>query len=278
MNTKNKVHCDLCFRNCFLEDGEVGFCKARANKNGEIESISYGKLTSIALDPIEKKPLSFFHQKSLILSAGSFGCNMNCPFCQNHEIARSGEFDYKTYKVSPRSLIELALDAKDRGNIGIAFTYNEPLINFEYVKDTFKIARLEDLKTVLVTNGGINDKYLEKILPLTDAWNIDLKAFSKEKYKKLGGDLDLTLNTIKRAAESSHVEITTLVVPGLSDNLEEFKEEIDFLSKLSPKIPLHLTRYFPMYKYREEKTSLSIMKEMKEIAEEKLEHVILGNV
>lgn len=278
MNTKNKVHCDLCYRNCFLGNGQVGFCKARANRNGKIESVSYGKVTAISLDPIEKKPLAFFYPKSLILSVGSFGCNMNCPFCQNHEIARAGEFDYKLKKISPKELVELALDTKDCGNIGIAFTYNEPLINFEYVKDTFEIARLNNLKTALVTNGQINDKYLDEILPLVDTWNIDLKAFSKEKYKILGGDLELTLNTIKRASELSHVELTTLVVPGISDNLEEFKREIDFISKVSIETPLHLTRYFPMYEYRKQKTNLSLMKDMKEIAEEKLEHVLLGNV
>lgn len=277
MNT-NKIKCDICPRNCELGEGQVGFCKARKNKNGKIKSLSYGKIISIGLDPIEKKPLSYFHPGTQILSVGTFGCNMNCPFCQNHELARSGYGDLKSHDVSPEYLTDLALGLVGRGNIGIAFTYNEPMINFEYVKDTFELALDDELETVLVTNGQVNGEYLEKILPLVKALNIDLKTFSREKYKKLGGDLDTTLNTIKKAASSSHVEITTLVVPKISDDLKEFKKEVDFISEIDPKIPLHLTRYFPMYKYEEEMTNLAILKEMKHIAEEKLEHVILGNV
>ncbi|MGI5949228.1 AmmeMemoRadiSam system radical SAM enzyme [Peptoniphilus sp.] len=277
MNT-NKIKCDLCPRNCELDMGQVGYCKARKNEDGKIKSLSYGKIISIGLDPIEKKPLKYFHPGTQILSVGTFGCNMNCPFCQNHELARAGDGDLRSHDVSPEYLRDLAVGLVGRGNIGIAFTYNEPMINFEYVRDTFELALRDDLETVLVTNGQVTDEYLEKILPLVKALNIDLKTFSREKYKKLGGDLDATLNTIKKSAQNSHVEITTLVVPKISDNLEEFKKEVDFISEIDPSIPLHLTRYFPMYKYEEEMTSLETLEEMKKIAEEKLEHVILGNV
>jgi pyruvate formate lyase activating enzyme len=278
MNTKNKTLCDLCPRMCQIPEGGLGFCKARMAENGKIKPLSYGKLVALALDPIEKKPLAFFHPGSTILSAGTFGCNMNCPFCQNFQLARAGSNDLKSYDISPKDLVNEAISLKDHRNIGIAFTYNEPCISFEYVRDTFLLAKKEKLETILVTNGQINDKYLQVLLPLTSAWNIDLKAFSQEAYKKLGGDLDTTLNTIKKASESSHLEITTLIVPGISDNLEDFKKEVDFIAKIDPNIPLHLTRYFPNYHYEEPQTSLSTMKDMKEIADKKLSHVRLGNV
>lgn len=277
MNT-NKISCDLCPRFCKISPGDLGFCGSRTNDKGRIKSLAYGKLVALDLDPIEKKPLAFFYPTSMILSAGSFGCNMDCPFCQNYKLARAKKSDLKTYDYSPRKLADLALDLKGQGNIGLAFTYNEPSINFEYVRDTFKIVKEYGMETVLVTNGQINDKYLEELLPLTSAWNIDLKSFSKENYKKLGGDLDTSLNTIRKASKTSHVEVTTLVVPGISDNLEDFKNEVDFLSDLNPEIPLHLSRYFPSYKYREESTTIDLLNEMKEIGEGKLSHVLLGNV
>lgn len=278
MNTMNRVECDLCPRRCQLMEGQLGFCKARALEDGNIVSLSYGKIIALSLDPIVKKPLSFFYPESFILSAGSFGCNMDCLFCQNYTLARSGLEDVRTYEMSPEELVQSAIDLKDRGNIGIAFTYNEPTINFEYVRDTFELARKENLETVLVSNGQINDSYLEVLLPLTTAWNIDLKTFSEENYKKLGGDFETTLNTITKAAKKSHLEITTLVVPGISDKIEDFKREVDFIADLDPQIPLHLSRYFPSHHYHEPPTSVSLLEEMKEIAENRLEHVILGNI
>lgn len=275
---KEKIMCDLCPRYCKLSKDQVGFCGARKNKNGKIESISYGKIVALDLDPIEKKPLSFFHQGSYILSAGTFGCNMDCAFCQNFHLARAGVDDILSYEISPKDLAEKAKNLQDRGNIGLAFTYNEPTINFEYVRDTFKLVKKLGMETVLISNGQINDPYLEEILPLTSGWNIDLKTFSKSNYRKLGGDLDTCLNTIKKVAKSSHLEITTLVVPGISDDLDDFKKEVDFLSDLDPNIPLHLSRYFPSYKYGKDPTPINLMEEMKKIAQEKLNYVVLGNV
>lgn len=277
MNT-NKITCDLCPRYCKIPEEGMGFCKARTAKDGKIKSLSYGRLLALDLDPIEKKPLNYFYPGSMILSAGSFGCNMACSFCQNHILARSGPATLRTYEMSPEDLIKIAEDQRHRGSIGIAFTYNEPLINFEYIRDSFILAKERDLKTVLVSNGQINDPYLEILLPLVDAWNIDLKAFSKKAYKTLGGDLETTINTIKRASQTSHLEVTTLVVPGISDKLEDFKREVDFLAELDPSIPLHLSRYFPSYHYEKPPTDLSLMEEMKNLAEEKLERVLLGNV
>lgn len=198
--------------------------------------------------------------------------------CQNHHIARrrAGELPVREFR--PADLIALAVAEKRRGNIGIAFTYNEPLIAFEFVLDTARLAQAEDLKIVLVTNGQINEPYLKDLLPYVSAWNIDLKAFSEETYRRLGGDLQTTLRTIELATALAHVEVTTLVVPGISDSAEEMHAEANFLAKINPSIPLHLSRYFPSYRYSEPATAKSKMRELKAIAEQYLERVRLGNM
>lgn len=272
------VICDLCPRYCKLKENQVGFCNARKNIEKKIVPINYGKLLSLSLDPIEKKPLAYYKQGSLILSVGSFGCNMNCQFCQNYEIARAREFDYKTYDISSEELINLALEKKNIGNIGIAFTYNEPLVGFEYLLDTSILAKEKNLDIVVVTNGQINEKYLQKLLPYVSAWNIDLKSFSEEGYKKLGGDFKTTLKTIELASKSSHVEVTTLVVPGISDDLNLFEEEVKFLANLDKDIPLHINRYVPRYEYNEPPTDIDLLYEMKKTAEKHLNRVKIGNI
>lgn len=270
--------CDLCPRECRIQEGQLGFCNGRKNIEGEIVPINYGKVLSLAMDPIEKKPLSHFKPGSYILSVGTFGCNMACSFCQNYTIARATEGDYPSYDISPETLVSLAKDRELEGNIGIAFTYNEPLVGFEYVRDTAKLAKENNLDTVVVTNGQINEAYLKEILPYISAWNIDLKAFSKEIYRQLGGDFETTLRTIELASQVAHVEVTTLVVPKISDDRELFKEEVDFLAKLDKNIPLHITRYFPRYHYREKMTSRKVLSEFYELAKAQLNYVELGNI
>lgn len=270
--------CDLCPKACNLSLGQIGFCGARKNEGGEIISLSYGKFTSIALDPIEKKPLSFYKSGSKVLSLGSFGCNMACPFCQNYEIARAKVDSFSTYDLTVDDLIGLALRERARGNIGIAFTYNEPLINYEYILETAKSCKEHKLDLILVTNGQINSKYLDQLVHLVDAWNIDLKAFSTKAYRELGGDFETTLNTIKKASAYGHLEVTSLIVPGISDDLDAFEKEVDFLASLNPDIPLHLTRYFPRYKYDRSATDIGLLIKMKEMASKKLNRVVLGNV
>lgn len=274
----NKAICQLCPRYCYLSEGQVGFCGGRKAINAEVQPINYGKISSLALDPIEKKPLAYYHPGSMILSVGSFGCNMTCPFCQNHHIARKKPEDLPLRDISPEELVALAVGEKQRGNMGIAFTYNEPLIAFEYILDTAKLAREEDLKIVIVTNGQINEPYLEEVLPLVSAWNIDLKAFSEEGYRKLGGDFQTTLRTIEKASASAHVEVTSLVVPGISDGEEDMEAQAKFLAEINPSIPLHLTRYFPAYKYTEPATDREKIFKLKEIAETYLDRVCLGNM
>ncbi|NLL63602.1 MAG: radical SAM protein [Ruminococcaceae bacterium] len=252
--------------------------KEKPLKALEVVPLNYGKVTSFALDPIEKKPLLYFHPGANILSVGGFGCNMSCPFCQNYHIASRGRKQDVIYDIPPEQLITLANSEKRLGNIGIAFTYNEPLIAFEYVLDTAKLAQNEGLEIVLVTNGQINEPYLKQLLPYVSAWNIDLKCFSEETYKKLGGDFNTVLKTIELAQATSHVEITTLVVPKISDNEDEMYEMAKFLASLNPDIPLHLSRYFPCYKYDEPATDINKMKKLKEIASKHLNRVRLGNM
>lgn len=228
------------------------------------------------MDPIEKKPLYHFFPGSNILSIGFFGCNMKCPFCQNYKIS---QYTGEGRNVTSEELLSIAIELKNRNNIGIAFTYNEPLTNFEFVYDTAKLFRQNNLKTVLVTNGNFTYETEEKILPYMDAMNIDLKAFSAEGYQKLGGDFETVKAFIKNAYGKCHIELTSLIVPGINDSEDEFSEEVDWISELSPEIPLHITRYFPRYKMLAgSPTPISVLKAFVKIAIEKLTYVHLGNV
>ena len=271
--------CDVCFRHCKIEEGMVGFCGARICRDDKIIAANYGKITSIALDPIEKKPLAFFCPGSYILSVGSFGCNMSCPFCQNYDISTVGEdFFRKLYHLSPEELVTIALDHIPEGNIGVAYTYNEAMVGYEYVRDCAKLVHESGMKNVLVTNGMAELSVLEEVLPYIDAMNIDLKAFTEDAYKKLGGDLDTVKRFITKSAEASHIEITSLIVPGINDSLEEMEKEAEWIAGIDPGIPLHITRYFPRYKMMEKATDIELMKRLKSAAEKHLSRVLLGNV
>ena len=271
--------CPVCPHHCRLKEGQTGRCRARQNREGKVTCINYGKLTSIALDPIEKKPLAFFHPGSMVLSVGSYGCNMNCMFCQNHDIAAVGEDSFeKIYTASPEKLVAIAEEEKANGNIGIAYTYNEALVGYEFVIDTAVLVKQAGMMNVLVTNGNAEIPVLEEILPFIDAMNIDLKGFRPEIYEKLGGDLETVKSFIARSVQKSHVEITSLIVPGLNDSPEDMDEEAKWISALNPDIPLHITRYFPRHRYNEPPTDISLMKELKTIAEKHLNRVLLGNV
>lgn len=273
---RNEIKCTLCPHKCVIPEGGTGLCKARVNSGGHITGRNYGVISSIALDPIEKKPLYHFYPGGKILSVGFFGCNMKCPFCQNHEISQSvGE----GRNITSGELLSVALGLKDRGNIGIAFTYNEPLTNFEFVCDTAKVFKENNLKTVLVTNGNFSNEAEEKILPYIDAMNIDLKAFSKEGYEKLGGDFETVKSFIQNASGKCHIELTSLMVPGINDSEKEFSEEVNWISEISPEIPLHITRYFPRYLMNTgSPTQISLLKRFGNIALEKLKYVHIGNV
>lgn len=269
----SEIICDVCFHQCRLAEGKTGFCKARRNENGQNVCLNYGKLTSIALDPIEKKPLYGFYPGSMILSCGSFGCNLACPFCQNHEISQHD--DLPVYTLMPEELCALALRHPE--SIGVAFTYNEPSISWEYVRDCFRLLKQHEQKTVLVTNGSMSDAVLEKLLPYTDAMNIDLKG-DAEFYRELAGDYDTVRRNIAACIGRTHLEVTMLIVPGKNDSEEFMRSQSRWLASLDPETILHITRYFPRYKYQIPKTDVGVMRTLKSIAEESLHHVFLGNV
>lgn len=273
----SKVHCYLCPHNCVIKEGAVGACRARKNVKGELYSLNYGKITALALDPIEKKPLNRFKPGSLILSAGSFGCNLKCSFCQNWSIAHENT---ETVDVSPEMIVSKALEAKRDGNIGIAYTYNEPSIWYEFVYDTSKLAKKHGLVNVLVTNGFISRQPLEDILPFIDAMNVDVKSFTASFYSKIcKATIDNVKDTVELAAKNCHVEVTTLVIPELNDSIEEIEKIAKWLSSISPDIPLHLSRFFPSYRMTDRPPiPVSTLKKAREKALEYLNYVYLGNV
>ena len=273
---KDKVHCFLCPHNCVMEEGQFGKCSVRLHEKGKLYTMNYGEVTSASLDPIEKKPLYYFRPHTYILSVGSFGCNFTCSFCQNYSISQSRAVSDLMTK---EDLVQMVLTAKD--NTGVAFTYNEPSIWYEYVYDCAKLLKGTDpdKAVVLVSNGYISEEPLKELLPYIDAMNIDLKSFSGEYYKKLcGGSLNPVLKTIETASKVCHLEITTLLVSGENDTTKEIEEIAKFLSHISPDIPLHLTRYFPKYKMDKPPTDIEVMKKTEDTAKKYLNRVLLGNV
>ena len=272
-----KVTCPLCFHHCTLSEGQTGACRARGNRNGYIVPLNYGKLTALALDPIEKKPLRHFHPGSRVLSVGSFGCNLHCPFCQNASIAAAGEETY-TQDCTPEQLVQKALELREKGNIGRAYTYNEPLVGYEYVRDCAELIHQAGLYNVLVTNGTIEEGPWLKLLPLLDAVNIDLKGFTQSWYRHLGGDLETVKRSIALAAPRCHVEVTTLIVPGENDGEDEMRALSAWLSSVSPDIPLHVSRFFPRHHMQDRPpTPVSTVYGLANIAREQLRYVYTGN-
>lgn len=270
------ITCPVCFRHCRLKEGQTGNCLARANQGGSSVSINYGQLTALALDPIEKKPLAMFHPGSYILSAGSYGCNLHCSFCQNWEISQE---EAAARFFSPEQLADLAEREKRRGNIGLAFTYNEPTIGFEYLRDTGRLVHERGMKNVLVTNGSVTVETLRTFLPYMDAMNIDLKSFSEDFYRRIGGDLETVKAFIKEAAASCHVEITTLIVTGENDSREEMDAIAAWIASVNPEIPLHVTRFFPRYRMTDRPAAdVGNLLELVQTAKGHLEHVFPGNI
>jgi pyruvate formate lyase activating enzyme len=273
---KDKIHCFLCPHNCVIENGHIGKCNVRTHVDGKLYTINYGEITSASIDPIEKKPLYYFKPKSHIFSVGSFGCNFSCSFCQNHSISQGVT---KSEYVTKENLVDTILATNN--NIGVAFTYNEPSIWYEYVYDCSKLLKETnpEASVVLVTNGYISEEPLKQLLPYVDAMNIDLKSFNNKYYKDIcGGSIDPVLRTIHVAAKLCHVEITTLLVTGENDKLEEVEQIAKFLSSINEDIPLHLSRYFPRYKNTSPPTDINFMKEAEAVARKYLNKVSLGNI
>lgn len=343
-----KQICQVCFHHCALEEGQTGLCRARRNVDGYIVCINYGKITALALDPVEKKPLRRFHPGSRILSVGSFGCNFACPFCQNHEISMAGEAPAETeagagagecrcscrsvngtpdkpavsgqrngtpdkptvagrrngmpdkqavsgrrngqqrtgkagpfaeyVEMSPAQVVRRALQLETQGNIGIAYTYNEPLVGWEFVRDCAGLAHAHGLKNVVVTNGSLDGALLSELLPYIDAFNIDLKGFTDEFYRMVHGSFGAVMDFIRQAAAVSHVEVTTLVIPGLNDSEGEIAALARWLAGVRPDIVLHLSRFFPCYHMMDRQaTPVGTVYRLAEVARESLEFVYTGN-
>lgn len=269
----NRVACQLCPQKCIIAIGGTGFCRVRVNQEGILYTKNYQQISSAAMDPVEKKPLYHFYPGQVIFSIGTVGCNFRCLFCQNWEIAQS---EVPTRSLSPQEVVEYAREAH---SIGIAYTYNEPTIWYEYVYDTALLARQHKLANVLVTNGFINEEPLREILPLIDAVNIDLKSMRNDFYRKYcRGELEPVLHTIQISSQACHVELTNLVIPTLNDSPEDIKALIDWVADLNPEIPLHFSRYYPQYKMVIPPTPVETLTRIWEIARGKMKYVYLGNI
>jgi len=268
--------CSLCPKGCIIAEGKAGFCRVRKNIGNKLFAENYAACTSYALDPIEKKPLYHFYPGSLILSLGTWGCNFSCSFCQNWQIAQETPH---TRSLMPETAVEMAKQYRSKGNIGIAYTYSEPSVWYEYVLDTAKAVHQAGLKNVLVTNGFINSEPLQALLPYIDALNIDVKAFNDKFYHTIcAGSLSSVKKTVELAANRCHVEITTLLVPGLNDDRAEIDKLSQWLSGINPNIALHFSRYFPNHKMDVPPTPESTMELAQQIAKQYLNYVYLGNM
>ena len=278
------ARCDVCFHHCDIPEGRRGFCGARANIGGEVVPENYGRITALALDPIEKKPLRRFHPGSMVLSVGSYGCNLRCPFCQNHEISWSAEamaYAQKAKTLTPEALAEAAVRLKPRGNMGLAFTYNEPLVGWEFVRDTAQLVHEAGLLNVLVTNGTAELKVLDSFARHIDAMNIDLKGCTEGYYTRvLGGSLSMVKAFIERAVRVCHVELTTLIVPGENDSEEEMRALSRWVAGLrdGKRVPLHISRFFPRF-HMLDRTATEVRQiyRLADVAREVLEYVYTGN-
>ena len=282
--------CGVCFRHCNIPEGGTGFCGARTCQDGQVVPENYGKITALMLDPIEKKPLSRFHPGSRILSVGSYGCNLRCPFCQNYDISWGEAVNIRekeSEEITPQELAETALFYRDRGNIGVAFTYNEPLIGYEFVRDTAKIVHEAGMLNVLVSNGTAELSVLEELLPYIDGMNIDLKGFTDEYYSEvLDGSRKMVMDFIERAVKDCHVELTTLIIPGENDSEDEIRRMSKWIAGLKDKdgnvmggdIPLHISRFFPRFHMTDrDATEVKKVYRLAEIAREELRYVYTGN-
>ncbi len=267
------IECAMCPHYCSIKPGKWGICRGRKNEDGKLWATNYGETTSIANDPIEKKPLYHFFPGKKILSIACNSCNMRCPFCQNWEIS---QVEVETRYLPPEILLKMF---EDHETLGVAYTYTEPLMWLEYILDAGSAIRKAGGKNVLVTNGMINEDPLHEILPLIDAMNIDLKTMDAEVYKKiLKGDLEAVRRTIETAHKSCHIEITNLIVTGMNDKKSDVDSLIDYVSSIDPNIPLHFSRYYPNHEYTKPPTSVKIIEYAYAKAREKLSYVYIGNL
>ena len=272
----SEVICHVCHHHCHLKEGGTGLCHARTCRDDHNIPTGYGRITSMALDPIEKKPLAHFHPGTEIISIGSYGCSMACPFCQNSIISMADEDSIGWKYVSPDEMASIVLSHP--ASIGLAFTYNEPLITYECIIDCAKLLRPYDKKIVVVTNGMVTDKVWAQVLPWINAINIDLKG-NRDFYKEeLQGSYDLVHESITKAAGHCHVEVTSLIIPGKNDDPSWVREEARFLSSVDEEIVWHLSRYFPRYHYDISATPKETLYALQSEARKYLKYVTVGNI
>ncbi len=272
----NSVLCQLCPKYCTIQPGKTGFCRVRKNVDGTLYTLNFGQLSAHAMDPIEKKPLYHYYPGEYILSLGTVGCNLRCGFCQNWNIAHDNP---QTIEVTPEHVVEVAANQQPYPNVGIAYTYSEPLVWYEFIFQTARLARDRGLKNVLVTNGTVNEEPLKALLPFIDAMNIDVKAFSSEYYQRhCKGFLETVMRTVEIAYTRCHVELTTLLVPGLNDSEQEIRRLVDWVAGLDRQIPLHFSRYFPNFEFSLQPTPAETLHKARDIAREKLDYVYIGNL
>ncbi|HMA75712.1 MAG TPA: AmmeMemoRadiSam system radical SAM enzyme [Candidatus Krumholzibacteriaceae bacterium] len=270
----NIVRCHLCPHECVIREGNRGRCRVRENTGGELFTLSYGRTVTVNLDPIEKKPLFHFIPSSRILSIGPNGCTFTCKNCQNWNISQE---EMPTRYISPRELIDLA---EEESSAGVAFTYTEPLIWYEYLLDVLPLLKEEGLKSVVITNGFINEEPALELAGMVDGFNIDLKSFNNDFYRKYcGGEVEYVKNFIEIASSVSHVEVTNLLIPGLNDSPEETEAMCRWLSEVSREIPIHFSRFFPHYRMNDRPpTSAETLQKAYEIGRRYLDYVYIGNI
>ena len=270
---KNKqLKCELCPHHCIIKEDKTGICQVRKNIKGKLKTLNYGKVSALGVDPIEKKPLYHFYPGKKVLSLGSYGCNMSCIYCQNWHISQQKP---TLHDYSPEDIVNSA-QAKELDLI--AYTYSEPIVFYEYMLDIAKLASKKEIKNILVSNGFIEEEALKELTPFLDAANIDLKSFKDEFYKKhCQGGLEAVKRTIKYLADKIHLEVTTLVINDLNDDLNDLKKIFKFIAEIDQDIPLHLSRYYPSYKLDNPATDLSLMEEAYQLAKKDLTNVYLGN-
>jgi pyruvate formate lyase activating enzyme len=274
----DKLECLLCPHYCRLSAGKTGICGVRKNTGDRIELTTYGIISGFALDPVEKKPFYHFFPGSRILSVGSYGCNMRCDFCQNYHISQNVPASLRP-GMTIDGIISECLEAEN--NVGLAFTYNEPIISFEFMRDAAEKAREKDLRTAMISNGYVNSEPLKEIIGFIDAFNIDLKAFDETFYKKItGAELEPVKQTLRMIADSGkHLEVTTLVIPGMNDDEKMMRLQSEWMAgELGQDVPFHLSAYFPAYRRDTSSTPEKSLLKLWDIASEKLNYVYTGNM
>ena len=274
------VECQLCPHHCHIANGKTGRCGSRRNHDGVLVSEVYAKPCSLAIDPIEKKPLYHFHPGTTCLSLACTGCNFRCLNCQNHDISQATPDEVDYYELTPEQIVSLGLKHHCPG---IAYTYTEPLTYIEYVTDTARLAHEKGLWNILVTAGYVCQEPLAELLPYLDAANIDLKSFSDDIYQHVsGGHLQPVLDTILAMKKAGvWIELTNLVIPGVNDDMEMIRQMCEWIvSNGLAETPLHFSRFFPRYKMQDiTPTPVQILKAAKQTAlDAGIKHVYLGNV